>query len=235
VSDLVTRAAELIEAIVKERVADEASDLRAQLNAVMEERGEARRDRDRAMHERDCARMERDEVRAHSLRRFTSIREALGAPMEELADDAARRVVAERDAARAEIGVMAARCTELEARLAQRLEELAVASAVAKPAEGFRVGDLVECDEDEGHYAEIIDVSLIALRSHPYNIYTRPHSASSLTRKPVKEGDMVRDIHVNRRGEVRAIAKDGFASVINADTTADNFSAPVAHLVAVSP
>lgn len=208
VSDLVMRAAELIAVIVKEQVREETSRLRAQLNAAQDERGEARRDYDELREQtrtlRGNALLAASIVRNHE--EWRAERDAARA---ELAG-----VAAQRDAQLSRSVELAARVTELEARLNAQFRTVVAAGAIeagslvkAAPVEvdGFRVGDLVRFngdvlpllkvffDETVGHSFGTVECD------SPY----RRKSCSQLhhmVRKPVGVGDTVRIVEGGHAG-----------------------------------
>lgn len=191
-SDLVMRAAELIAVIVKQRVDEDTSGLRAQLMEARGELADARLYADKVAGERDDAQREL---------RIANIGRTMGRAWEaqfRSERDAARAelagVAAQRDAHLSRSVELAARVTELEAAL-KRASCTLTATPAAVEVDGFRVGDLVR------HRSSVLSWGVVdAVSQHVRVVYPghdRGPDASSyrpdeLARKPVKAGDTVR-------------------------------------------
>lgn len=109
-------------------------------------------------------------------------------------------VAAQRDAHLSRSVELAARVTELEAKIATM-------TPAVDEVDGFRVGDLVEYVADGGRYATITNLGTdhSVLKGGAWarlSTMVCPVFASSLRRKPVEVGDAVREVHSGLRGEV---------------------------------
>lgn len=163
-------------------------DFAAEVRAVCEERDSLRIARADAVaelvHVRQAMRSETRAANAFMVERDQARAELAG-------------VTAQRDAHLSRSVELAARVTELEARLA------AVTPAVDE-VDGFRAGDLVchkGCAGSPGGWGRVITLGKrIEANFGRHGLHT--YLPNELERKPVEVGDAVREVHSGLRGEV---------------------------------
>jgi len=216
------RVTELIGVIVKERVDEACKDAWMQHNEVLLRSDAMRRELQDARMQLD----QRNGTLRHESKQANTFIAERDATRAELAG-----VAAQRDAHLSRSVELAARVTELEARLA------AVAPATVAPVEvdGFRAGDLVYAPGNDGRYARITDMSAGTGRSW-ISTMTCSVQTSALRRKPVEVGDAVRCVSgpfTGRAGMVTDVI--GATAYVEWGTYRYSVQTELRNLVAVAP
>ena len=112
-----------------------------------------------------------------------------------------------------------------------------IAGDVTRELDGFRVGDLVRNSAaPQVSWGPVTHVDRFVEVTYPGRDVSTAYASSQLTRKPVKEGDMVRcisGISAGLTGEVSSIY--GLIAIILNASNGSTFRAPLSYLVAVDP